>query len=157
MHLSGLRVVPDPLLELRPGGVVPANDHQVAAENLVRLSILDVELERFRERLNGFADFPLGELAVAQGIPTPRGFRVLVDISSQERLNLLESSRSDVAFKFGDTLGVVRKCLVLRKQLDFFSGEDVAGIEPHCLSIRRGSTLSIAFLFKSHSQEMLGV
>src|SRR5438093_8244895 len=99
MHLSGLRVVPDPLLERRPGGVVPANDHQVAAENLVRLSILDVELERFRERLNGFADFSLGELAVAQGIPTPRGFRVLVDISSQERLNLLESPRSDVAFK----------------------------------------------------------
>src|SRR6266550_2953364 len=122
MHLSGLRVVPDSLLELRLGGVVPSNDHQVAAENLVRLSILDVELERFRERLN-----------------------------------LLESPRSDVVFKFGDTLGVIRRCLVLRKPLDFFSGEDVAGIELHCLSIRRGSTLSIAFLFKSHSQEMLGV
>src|SRR5437660_12440099 len=97
MHLSGLRVVPDSLLELRLGGVVPANDHQVAAENLVRLSILDVELERFRERLNGFADFPLGELAVAQGIPTPRGFRVLVDMSSHERLKRLELPRSSLS------------------------------------------------------------
>src|SRR5207244_12481028 len=111
MHLSGLRVVPDPLLELRPGGVVPANDHQVAAENLVRLSILDVEMERFRERLNGFADFPLGELAVAQGIPTLRGFLVLFDISSKERLNVVASSRSAVVFRLRDRLGVSRRDL----------------------------------------------
>src|SRR5947207_12812830 len=108
MHLSGLRVVPDSLLELRLSGVVPSNDHQVAAQHLERLSILDVELERFRERLNGFADFPLGELAVAQGIPTPSGFRVLVDIRSQKRINLLESPASDVAFEFAATLRVAR-------------------------------------------------
>jgi len=123
----------------------------------VRLSILDVELERFREHLNGFAELPLGEQAVAQGIPTPRAFRVLFDISRQERLNFLESARSDIAFEFGNVLGVVQSSSVPRKRLDFFSGEYVAGIELHCLSICSGSTLSIAFFFKNDSQKMLGV
>src|SRR5437879_13702590 len=126
MHLSGLRVVPDSLLELRLGGVVPANDHQVAAENLVRLSILDVELERFRERLNGYADFPLVERAVAQGIPTPRGFQVLFDITSQQRLNLLGARRAAVAVNSGDHVEAIPSGIALRVHSESFPVEQSA-------------------------------
>src|SRR5260221_13321634 len=129
MHLRGLRVVPDSLLEFRPGSVVPSNNHQIPSKNFVRLRISPVEFERFRERPNGFADLLLGEQAVAQGIPTPRIVWVLFDISRQERINLLESPRPDVALEFGDALGVIRNSFVLRESLGFFPGEDVAGIE----------------------------
>src|SRR5258708_12921535 len=90
MHLRGLRVVPDSLLEFRPGSVVPSNNHQIPSQNFVRLRISPVEFERFRERPNGFADLLLGEQAVAQGIPTPRIVWVLFDISSHKRLAFLQ-------------------------------------------------------------------
>ena len=107
-------VIPDSLLELRLRGGEPSDKHQIAAENFVRLSIFVIELERFRKRLYGFTDLSLGEQTVAQGIPSPRRFRVLLDISSKERLNLLKSSRTDVAFEFGDALGIVRRNIVSR-------------------------------------------
>ena len=49
------------LLELELGGVESADDHQVAAEDLVGLGVPDVELERFRQCLDRLADLLLGE------------------------------------------------------------------------------------------------
>src|SRR5258708_12941401 len=108
MHLRGLRVVPDSLLEFRTGSFLPSNNHQIPSKNFVRLRISPVEFERFRERPNGFADLLLGEQAVAQGIPTPRIVRVLFDISSQERIDLLESPRPAVVLEFPAALGAIQ-------------------------------------------------
>ena len=55
----------------------------------MRLGVLDVELQRLRQRLNGFADLLLGELAVAQRVPAPRGFRALLDVVGKQRLDVL--------------------------------------------------------------------
>ena len=52
-----------PFLELELGRVEPADDHQRAAEDLVGLGVLDVELERLGQGLDGFAELLLREEA----------------------------------------------------------------------------------------------
>ena len=50
VDLGGVRLVADALFELDLRGVESADDHQVAAEDLVSLGVADVELERLRQR-----------------------------------------------------------------------------------------------------------
>ncbi len=52
MHFCGSRVVSDALLKFDLCGVESADDHQVAAENLVGVGVFHVELERLRQGLN---------------------------------------------------------------------------------------------------------
>ena len=47
MELGGVRLVAERLLELDLRGVEAADDHQVAAEDLVRFGVADVELSDF--------------------------------------------------------------------------------------------------------------
>src|SRR5207237_339838 len=83
--LCGIRLVANGLLELDLGRVESSDDHQVAAKDLVRLGIADVELERFRERANGLADLLLAEQAVTERIPSPRGCRALLHVGGEQR------------------------------------------------------------------------
>ena len=71
MNLGGVRLVAERLAEFDARIVESADDHQIAAENLVSLGIPDIELERLRQRLNRGADLLLGEPAVSESVPTP--------------------------------------------------------------------------------------
>ena len=55
----------------------------VRPENLVRLGVADVELQRLRQRLDRLADLLLREQAVAERIPAPRRRRALLDVGGR--------------------------------------------------------------------------
>ena len=145
------------MFEFRLRRVELSNDHQIAAKNLVRLRVSDIDLKRLRQRLNGFSNSLLRELAVPQGVPTPRRFRVFLHISSKHRLNILKPSFADIAFEFADAVGVVSSTALAGERSDFLPGQDVTRIELHRLSIGRRGALRIALLFKNCPHEMLGI
>src|SRR3954453_2486982 len=70
-HFGGFRIQPLALLELYPSRVEAADDHQVAPENLVGVGVVDVDVERLRQRLDGFPDLALPVKTVAERIPRP--------------------------------------------------------------------------------------
>ena len=75
VDLGGVRLVAEALLELDLCRVESPDDHQVAAEGLVRLGVSDIELERLRQRADGFANLLLSEQAVAERVPSPGRLR----------------------------------------------------------------------------------
>src|SRR5215472_1130558 len=128
IRLGGGRVVLDSLLELYSRRIEPSYNHKVAAKDFVGLCVSDVELERLRQRSDGVPDFPLRELAVPQGIPTPGGVRVLFDISVEERLDILKTSLTDVLFEFAHECRVVCRALFFGKCRDSLSCFDVTWV-----------------------------
>ena len=62
MQLRGIGLEADAFLELELGRVEAADDHQRAAEDLVRLRVLDVELERSGQGPDRVAELLLGEV-----------------------------------------------------------------------------------------------
>ena len=96
------------LLELHLRGVEPADDHQIAPEDLVGFGVGDVELEGSGEGLDGVADFLLREETVAERVPCPRGLRTLLDVLGEQRLDLLELSLSNVGFERRDPAPIRR-------------------------------------------------
>ena len=94
MDLGGVRLVEEALLELDLCGVESPDDHQVAAERLVRLGVSDIELERLRQRVDRLADLLLGEETVAERIPAPGRLRTLFHVFAEEGLDVLELALS---------------------------------------------------------------
>ena len=113
MKLGGARLVADTLLELDLRRVEPADDHQIAAEDLVSLRVPDIELERFRQRLDGFADFLLGEEAVAERVPAPRRFGRCFTYSARSGSTSVNLPSRMYLFELRHPPGVVRCGLVL--------------------------------------------
>ena len=99
MALGGVGLVAYRLLELDLRGVVPADDHEIAAEDLVRFDVLQIELQRLRERANRFTDLLLREIGIAQCVPAPRRLRTVCHVFREERLDLCPSGLPDVAFQ----------------------------------------------------------
>jgi len=152
MHFGGLGIVADALGELGLGGVKSSDGHQVAAENFVGFGVLDVELERFCEGLNRFAELALREQSVAEGVPAPGGFRVLFDVGGQEGLDVGEAVVSDVAFKLGMRWG---------SSLELFSTENVSifslavrspGLSSKSFAEGFGGSLGVALFFEDGSR-----
>ena len=89
MHLRGARACSAyPFLELELRRVEPADDHQRAAEDLVGLGVLDVELERLGQGPDRFADLLLREVRVAERVPAPGGRGPLLDVRREQGLDL---------------------------------------------------------------------
>src|SRR5581483_9061942 len=71
------------------------------------VGILYIQAERSGHGLNGIANLLLRELAVPERIPAPRGVGVLLHVSSQQWLNFLETTLSNVVFESGYFGGIV--------------------------------------------------
>ena len=72
VELGRIRLVAQAGLELGLRRVEAADDHQGAAEDLVRFGVVQIELQGLRQRLDRVADLLLRELAVAERVPAPR-------------------------------------------------------------------------------------
>ena len=154
MDLGGLRTVANPLLEFNLGRVESSDDHQVATKNLVRLCVSDVDLQRFRQALNRLANFLLRELAVAQGVPTPGGFRTPCDVIGEKRLDFLKLISPDVVFELSNLCGVVPfdRCIQLFQSL---TGKDVARVQLQGLAKRTRRTLDVPLLCQGEPKIVL--
>ena len=64
----------------------------------MRVGIVDVELQRLRQRLDRFADISLPVKTVSQRVPRPGGVRVAGEKASQDPLRLCEPAFADVPF-----------------------------------------------------------
>ena len=106
--LGGVGLVADGLLELDLRRVEPADDHQVAAEDLVRFGVLQIELQRLGERFDRLADLLLREIGIAERVPAPGRLRTLLHVFREERLDLYPLGVLDVALELGDSREVVR-------------------------------------------------
>ena len=102
MKLGRFGIVSNPLLEFSLRGVEFSDHHQVAAQDLVRLRVLNIELQRLCQGLNRFAEFLFCEIAVAERIPSPGRVRVLLNIVGKRRFHFLKTVFPDVALELGD-------------------------------------------------------
>ena len=106
--LGGVGLVADGLLELDLRRIEPADDHQVAAEDLVRFGVLQIELQRLGERFDRLADLLLREIGIAERVPAPGRLRTLLHVFREERLDLYPLGVLDVALELRDSREVVR-------------------------------------------------
>ena len=143
VDLRGLRLVLQALLELHLRGVEAADDHQVAPENLVRLGVRHVELQRLRERADRCADLLLGELAVPERVPGPRRRWARLHVLLEQRLGLGEFALTDVALEHRDTGGIVHRRIARRRSLRRLGGRCRGGATgPACAAAGAGGAVA---------------
>src|SRR5215468_4653409 len=102
MNLRRLRAVVNSLFKLNLRFIESPDHHQIATENLMSLRVPDIQLQRLRQTLNGISDPLLRKLAVAQCVPAPSPFWMLLEIVRQDRLRVFETARPDVVLNLVD-------------------------------------------------------
>src|SRR5579864_4849463 len=107
MAFAASRSVAKSLFKLSFCGIVTADYHKIAPQNFVRVGVFDIEAERLGEGFDRVANFFLRELAVTEGVPTPRRTGMFLYVRDEQRFDFFISALAKIGFKLGDGCGSV--------------------------------------------------